>query len=508
MRASRPPFSASRRTTMRKTPPPVPRKTLSNGYIKYNTRLRQSLGIQSFAPASLQWRESTDMPETSLYPPESALTWGSADATSVQETRIELALRNTKFRSVSSARTPEFVPSPGSSLSSWEEGAIPGSSSSSWGEGAIPRPNPTTRGDFPAHSMYVDENGDAHVNVHPDEFPLPPPIFPLPPPRTSDVALPKLRVLTGTEITSDMIQSAGFATPRSISLRRRNSYNSNQSEQPVSGVPSVVYGSDIVAASGSRNMLYNPSLRQGTLRSSTIGEDFVDDSTDEYLDMPERSGRSSQFITTPLPGGKGLSSGRTFNMGESDKEGSRGSVAGKRSSFAIRDKGKLKSAGKKVSIALTSRRSRRANSVDGSGTPLRSAGSGAAGDGGQWGTVPIMVVEPIPTTPISAPVYPTGPLYLGLLSPSFLSPVDKGTDSGMERRTDGGIERGTDRGIDRGIERGSSRGMSSAVRGGTRTRLVPRGPRSPEQGNTFGAEEGRSRTYIIIPEGGSFVKQD
>lgn len=436
------------------------------------------------------------MPDMSFYPPESALTWGSADTKSVQEARIELAFRNTKFGSVSSARTPEYVPSPGSSPS--------------WGEGAIPRPNPTTREEFPAHSMYVDENGDTHVNVHPDEFPLPPPIFPLPPPRTSDVALPKLRVLTGTDITSDTIQSAGFAT-RSISLRRRNSYNSNQSEQPVSGVPSVVYGSDIVAASGSRNMLYNPSLRQGTLRSSTIGEDFVDDSTDESLDMPEQSGRSSQFITTPLPGGKGLSSGRTFNMGESDnglcivkEEGLRGSVAGsvagKRSSFAMRDKGKLKSAGKKVSIALTSRRSRRANSVDGSGTPLRSAGSGAAGDGGPWGTVPIMVVEPIPTSPISAPIFPTGALYPGLLSPSFVSPVDKGTDSGTER--------GTEREPDGGIERGSSRGMSSAVRGGTRTRLVPRGPRSPEQGNTFGAEEGRSRAYIIFPEGGSFVKQD
>jgi hypothetical protein len=427
------------------------------------------------------------MPEMSFYPPESALTWGSADAKSVQEARIELAFRNTKFGSVSSARTPEFIPSPGSSPS--------------WGEGAIPRLrlNPTTREESPAHSMYVDENGDTHFNVRPDEFPLPPPIFPLPPPHTPGFTLPKLRILTGTDITSDTIQITGFSTPRSISLRRRNSYSSNLSEQPVSGVPSAVYGSDIVAASGSRNMLHDAPFRQGTLRSS-IGDDFVDDSADEGLDMPERSGRSSQFITTPFPinatGGKGLSSGRTFNVDESDsglsKEGSMGSVAGKRSSFAIRDKGKLKSAGKKVSIALTARRSRRANSVDGSGTPpLSGARSGAARDGGQWGILPIMVFEPIPTSPISAPAFSTGALLPGLLSP-FVSPID----SRMERGTSGGMDRGmdgTDSEIDRGIERGNSRGMSSAVRGRTRTRLVPRGPRSPEQGNIFSTEEGLSR---------------
>ncbi len=403
MRASRPPISLSRRTTTHSTPPPVPRKTLSNGYIKYNTRLRQSLGIlHPFSAAALQRRESTDMPEMSFYPPESALTWGSADARSVQEAKIELAFRNTRFGSVSPARTPEYVTSPGSHPS--------------WGRGAIPRPNLTSREEFATHSMYVDDNGNTHVNVHPDEFPLPPPIFPLPPPRTPGVVLPKLRIVTGTDITSGTIQSV---TPRSVSLRRRNSYNSNQSEQPVSGAPSVVYGSDIVTASGSRNMLHD------TLKSSTIGGDLVDDSTDEFLDMPERSGRSSQFTMTPLPisakSGKGLSSGRTFNMGESNnglsivkEEGLIGSAAGKRSSFAMRDKGKPRSAGKKVSIALSSRRSRRSNSVDGSDTLLRSSGSGAGGDGGQWGTVPIMVVEPIPTTPISAPEFPTDALYLGL----------------------------------------------------------------------------------------------
>ena len=426
----------------------------------------------------------------SFFPPESALTWGSADARSLQEARIELAFRNTKFGSVSPARTPEYVLTPrGSSLG---------------GRGAIPRPNPTSREEFAAHSMYVDDNGNTHTNVHPDEFPLPPPIFPLPPPRTPGVVLPKLRIVTGTDITSGTILSAGIATPRSISLRRRNSYNSNQTEHPVSGVPSVVYGSDIVTASGSRNMLHD------TLGSSTLGGDLVDDSTDEFVDLPERSGRSSQFTVTPLPisakSGKGLSSGRTFNMSESSnglsivkEEGSTGSAAGKRSSFAMRDKGKSRSAGKKVSIALTSRRSRRSSSLDGSDTFLRSGGSGAGGDGGQWGTVPIMVIEPIPTSPFSAPDFPTDALYLGFLSPPLVSSMDKGTDSVTER----GMERRTDRETDR-VERGNSRGMSSAVRGRTRTRLVPRGPRSPEQANAVSTEEGLS----IVPEGESFVRQN
>ena len=431
-----------------------------------------------------------------FYPPESALTWGSADARSVQEARIELAFRNTRFRSVGSARTPEYVPSPGSTPS--------------WGDRATPRPYPTSRGEFATHSMYVDDNGNTHVNVHPDEFPLPPPIFPLPPPRTVGVGQPNLRIVTGTDITSETIQSAALATSRSASLRRRNSYSSNQTEQPVSGDPSVVYGSDIVAASGSRNMLHDPSVRQGTLRSSTIGDDSVDDSADEFIYMPERSGRSSQFTTTPFPisamGGKGLSSGRTFNMGENNnglsvvrEEGQAGSAAGQRSSFAMRDKGKLRGAGKKVSIALSSRRSRRANSMDGSGTPLRSGGSGAGEDGGQWGIVPIMVIDPIPTSPLSAPAFPTGAFYPWLLSPSSASPMDNGTDNRTGRGAGRGMERGTERGItareiDRGIERGNSRGVSSAVRGGTRTRLVPRGPRSPEQVN---AEEGLSRANII-----------
>ena len=456
------------------------------------------------------------MPDMTFYPPESALTWGSADARSVQEARIELAFRNTRFRSVGSARTPEYVPSPGSTPS--------------WGDRATPRTNPTFRGEFATHSMYVDDNGDTHVNVHPDEFPLPPPIFPLPPPRTPGVVLPKLRIVTGTDITSGTIQSAGLGTSRSISLRRRNSYNSNQSEQPVSSDPSVVYGSDIVAASGSRNMLHNSSVRQGTLRSPTTGDDSVEYSADEFIYMPERSGRSSQFTTTAFPvsamGGKGLSSARTFNVGESnnglsivkEEGGPVGGAAGKRSSFAMRDKGKSRGAGKKVSIALSSRQSRRANSMDGSATPLRSGGSGARGDGGQWGIVPIMVIEPIPTSPISAPAFPTGALYPWLLSPSSVSPMDNGTDNrtergierGTERGTERGAERGTERGItareiDRGIERGNSRGVSTAVRGGARTRLVPRGPRSPEQVN---AEEGLSRANIIAPEGGLFVRQD
>lgn len=439
------------------------------------------------------------MPDMSFYPPESALTWGSADARSLCEARIELAFRNTRFGSVSSAKTPEYVPSPGSSPSG--------------GEGAIPRPNPTNREEFPTQSMYVDENGDTHVSVH--QFPLPPPIFPLPPPRTSSIAPPRLRIVTGTDVTWDTNQSTGILTPGSMLLRRRNSYSSNQTQQPVSGVPSVVYGSDIVAASGSRNMLHNPSWRQSTLRSPTIDDDSVEDFTDESHDMLELSGSSSQYITTPLPisarSGRGLSSGRTFNMGESDNRlsivkegGSMGGAGGKRAS-SMRDVSKLKSAGKKVSIALSARRSRRTNSMDGLTAPLRTAGSDAARDRGQWDTVPIMVVEPIPTSPISAPVFPTGSLYPGLLSPLLFSPMDQGTDNATETETergvDRGIDRGTDWGIGRGIDRGNSRGMSSAVRGRTRTRLVPRGPRSPEQGNTFSPEEGPSRVFMISPKG-------
>jgi hypothetical protein len=471
---------------MRTSPPPVPRKTLSNGYIKHNKRLRQSLGMHQFSSASPQRQESIDRPEMSFYPPETALTWGSADARSVQEARIELAFRNTRFGSVSTGRTPEFVPSPGSSPRR---------------EGGMWRPNPITREEFPAHSMYVDEEGYTHISVHPDEFPLPPPIFPLPPAHTLGAALPKLRILTGTDITLDTNQSTGTVTPRSISLRRRNSYNSNQTEQPVSGVPSAVYGSDVVTAVGSRNVLHDPPLRQGTLRSFTISDDSIDEFADQYLDMPERTGRSSQFTMTPLPisakSGRELSSGRTFKMGESDnglsivkEEGSTGGARGKRSSFAVRNGGKMKSVGKRVSRTLSSRRSRRANTMDGSCTPLRTAESGVAGDGGRWDTVPITVLEPIPTSPISAPVVPTGALYLGLLSP-----MDAETESGTERETD------------RVIDRTNNHGMSSAVRGRTRMRLAPRGPRSPEQGYVS-AEERLSRTPMISPKGGPFVKQD
>lgn len=400
---------------------------------------------------------------------------------SVQEARIELAFRNTRFNSGSTARTPELILSPGSSLRATE--------------GAIPRPNPTTREDLPALSMYVDENGETHV--HADQFPLPPPLFPLPPPRITGVPPRTLRILTGTDITSDTNQSAGGVTPQSVPRRRRDSTNS---DRPISGVPSAVYGSDIVSGSGSRNLLHNPSFSGGTLRSSSIGDDLTDDFVDDYLEMPQRSALSSQFTTTPLPisamSGKRSSSGRTFKMEESDnglsvveEEGGMGgpvvsAVGGKRSSFAVRDKGKLRSVGKKVPRALSTRRSRRANSMDSSETPLRTAGSSAAREGGQWSTLPIMVVEPIPTSPVSAPVFPTGALSAGVLSPSFVSPVEGAVD------------------------RGNSRGTSTAVRGRARTRLTPRGPRSPEQGSILSPEERLPRAYLFSPEGGPFAKQD
>ena len=498
IRASRRPIS-SRRTTMLSPPPPIPHKTLSSGYVRHNTRLHQSLGMPPFSAASLQWQGS-DMPDMSLHPPESAMTWGSADARSLQDARIGLAFRNTRFGSASPARTPELVLSPGSSLK----------------DGPTPRPNQTARGEIQLHSMYVDESGEAYVNVHPDQFPLPPPIFPLPPAHSTGV--PKLRILTGTDITPDTNRSAGGVTPQAISRGRRNSYGSHQTEQPGSAAPSVVYGSDIVSALGSRNLLHNPSTRRGTLRASTIADGFADDFVDD-LDMPGRSARSSQFTTTPLPSSsrsaRRSSPWYTPRVDESDnglsvveEEGSVGrpvvsAVGGKRGSFGMRDKIRLEGAEKKVSRALSSRRSRRANSMDSAGTPLRSAGDSASGATGHWSNVPIMVVEPIPTSPISAPSFPTRAFSPGFLSPSLVSPID----GGMARRADR-MDRGMDRAVDWRMDKGNGRGVSSAVRGRKRTRLVPRGPRSPEQGDTLSPEERLPRAYMLSPESASFSKQD
>ena len=443
--------------------------------------------MRHFSSASFQRQESTDLGDMSLYPPESALTWASTDARSVQEARIGLAFRNTMFGSASQGMTPELVLSPGSSLRE--------------GEGPIRRPNPTVREEIQPHSMYVDESGETYIDVHPDQFPSPPPL-----PSGRNPGVPKLWIMTGSDITSDTNRSTGGVTPQTRSRRRRNSYGSYQTEQPGSNVPSVVYGSDIVSAMGLRNLLNNPPTRQGTLRSPTIGDDFADEYDDEDFDMPGRSARSSQFPTTPLPvsarSARRSSSGRTSKMGEGDnglsiveEEGSMGeavvsAVGGKRSSFAMWDKVRLKGAGKKVSKALSSRRSRRASSVDSLSTPLRSARNSGVGEE-EWSTVPIMVIEPIPTSPTSAPVFPTG-ANSGLLSPSLLSPIV--TDRRVGRRTD------------RGRDRGNGRGISSAVRGGTRTRLVPRGPRSPE--NTLSPEERLPRAYMLSPESASFGKQD
>jgi hypothetical protein len=423
------------------------------------------------------------MIEMPTYPPGSALTWVSTEARSAQEATIELAFRETTLRSVVSARMPELVPSPG----------------------AVPRPNPTSREEVPARSMYVDENGETYINVHPDEFPLPPPIFPLPPPHgPSVVAPPKLRLLTGVDVIyGGTTRSPGVASSRSIS-QGGNSNKSNRGDRPISGISSVVYGSDIVAASGSRNLLHNPSFRRGTLRSTD------DDYADEYLDMPDRSALSSQFSTTPLPiSARSGRLSRMFDQDEGDtglpvveEEGPLGSagmsaVGGKRYSFGMPNKGKGKererqSAGKGVLRVPSGRRSREANSMGGSGIPLRTARTSAMGEGegegGQWSVVPIMVVEQIPTSPISAPVLPTTVLSPGLLSPSLVSPVGRGnglwiSPSGRER-----------------------------TRTRTRTRLVPRGPRSPEQENAVKSDERLPQAYMVSPEaeghGRSFAMQD
>jgi hypothetical protein len=451
----RTPISPSRHGTIRSIPPQAPRRTLSNGYVKYNSRPRQSLGMRPFSSTSLQRRDSTGMTDAPIHSPETALTSANADPKSDPKARIELAFHNTRF---GPSRTPELILSLGSSHRGREI--------------AIPRPNPTTRNEILGRSMYVDENGETYVNVPPDEFPFPPPIFPLSPPRSAGVVLPKLTILTGTDALSRTRRRANVVTPQSASRWKRNSSNSNQTDQPASPIPSLVYGSDIVAGSGSRNLLHNLSFRRRTFRSSTIDDDYAD----EYLDTPGRSALSSQY-TGPRPISRRLSSPRrTFTVDEDEnglsvveEEGSFGgvvmsAVGGKRYSFAMRDKGKSKIGGKRASKASSarSRRSRRASSMVWSGAPLRTAGTNATGEGGQWGNVPPMVVGQILTSPISAPPFPIG---------------------------------------------APSPGILPAVRGRTRTRVTPRGPRIPEQGNTVSHEERLPRAYMVSPKGGSFAKQ-